>query len=150
MPYHEDKLRGDRIELEVQQRFGGIIVNKRDCPDLESVPNWGTLEVKADFKSSETNNIAIEVKGNLDQPSGLSTTLALHWMQVTKDRYIIFSVPALRAFLFSGGLSMCKVRPSGEGAINVLIPKPIVEAIALLVIPRVADENKYADRSARF
>ena len=44
-----------------------------------------TLEFKTDDKAFKSHNIAIEIKGNKGQDSGLSTTLADYWIHLALD-----------------------------------------------------------------
>lgn len=57
------------------------------------------VEVKNDYKSSKTNNIAIEYECS-GKPSGISTTKASYWVQkVYEDRFIVFTVKELRKYI---------------------------------------------------
>lgn len=83
--FKEDVKIGEAVQKflvkELKPEFGKIKCNTGQYEEYDLECNGYTIEVKFDRKSEFTNNTAIEYKykGN---PSGISTTPAIEWIQV--------------------------------------------------------------------
>ena len=99
----EDDIERDAVRYETYKLIIKFLLGE-DCTnslntnsDYDLMTNNGTtIEVKVDDKCLKTGNIAIEVKGNCGQASGLSVTKADWWMhlaRISDDGYTIFLIP---------------------------------------------------------
>ena len=99
MSFKEDLREGERAELYIlsliQRKYPSAYKIEGYCKHYDIyIPekNIG-VEVKKDYKSTETGNIVIEIEYG-GKPSALSTTKAQHWVFLTEEE-LIWTTPSL-------------------------------------------------------
>ena len=132
--FNEDFSEAQIVELEICKRFGGQVANAFSDYDLAGVPGYGFVEIKNDKRAAETNNLAIEYKGNKGQPSGIETTKSNHWFQVLDREIWIFKTEDLKALFQVWNL--LPDGPSGEGAVSHLVPKAVAKLYVKEIVNR--------------
>lgn len=134
-----DLPRGEQIEDLVVSLIGGRRGDYGLKYDIEGSA-YGTVEVKGDYKSTETNNIAIEFRGNKKQVSGIKATQADTWCHVTKDCLLLYDVLALKEYLIAHQNSGEFIKLRGkEGSWNFIIPIAKAKTLPTVrIIERVA------------